>query len=141
MCKVFAGQDPGGYRQINRSIRVGGHSTSIQLEATFWKLLDEIADNQSMSTPKFISTLYDEALEINGEIPNFASMLRTTCALYLRGLSPDSGQLAASARIRRDLIPGAGGHTDRTAAPRPRPAGAGADQPGAGVKAHISSTW
>ena len=43
MCKVFAGQDPEGYRQVNRSVRIGGHSTSIQLEATFWTLLDEIA--------------------------------------------------------------------------------------------------
>ncbi len=38
MCKVFAGQDPAGYRQVNRSVRIGGHSTSIQLEATFWEL-------------------------------------------------------------------------------------------------------
>ncbi|TIM04945.1 ribbon-helix-helix domain-containing protein [Mesorhizobium sp.] len=85
MCRVFAGQDPDGYRQINRSIRIDGHSTSIQLEATFWALLDEIADSQGLTTPKFISKLYDEAIEINGQIPNFASMLRTTCALYLRG--------------------------------------------------------
>jgi predicted DNA-binding ribbon-helix-helix protein len=86
MCKVFAEQDPQGYRQINRSVRIAGHSTSIQLEATFWKLLDEIAESQNMTTPRFISTLYDEALQAQGEIPNFASMLRTTCALYLRGV-------------------------------------------------------
>ncbi|MGB3539874.1 MAG: ribbon-helix-helix domain-containing protein [Mesorhizobium sp.] len=92
MCMVFAGQDPEGYRQINRSIRIGGHSTSIQLEGTFWALLDEIAESQNLTTPKFISTLYDEAIEINGEIPNFASMLRTTCALYLRGHRPGSEQ-------------------------------------------------
>lgn len=95
MCKVFAGQDPDGYRQINRSIRIGGHSTSIQLEATFWELLDEIAESQSLTTPKFISTLYDEAIDINGEIQNFASMLRTTCALYLRGLRPCMEELTA----------------------------------------------
>ncbi|MEP7454523.1 ribbon-helix-helix domain-containing protein [Phyllobacterium sp. SB3] len=86
MCKVFAEQDPQGYRQINRSVRIAGHSTSIQLESTFWKLLDEIAETQNMTTPRFISTLYDEALQAQGEIPNFASMLRTTCALYLRGV-------------------------------------------------------
>jgi hypothetical protein len=45
-----------------------------------------------LTTPKFISTLYDEAIEINGEIPNLASMLRTTCALYLRGSRPDGGK-------------------------------------------------
>ena len=98
MCKVFAGQDPEGYRQINRSIRLAGHSTSIQLEATFWKLLDEIAASQGLSTPKFISTLYEEALEINGQIPNFASLLRTTCALYLRGMRPSGDERLALQR-------------------------------------------
>lgn len=88
MCKVFAEQDPEGYRTINRSVRIGGHSTSIQLEATFWTLLDEIAASQNLTTTRFISTLYDEAIEANGEIPNFASMLRTTCALYLKGSRP-----------------------------------------------------
>ncbi len=50
--------------------------------------MDEIAQGQGMTAPKFLSTLYDEALEINGHIPNFASMLRTTCALYLRDRQP-----------------------------------------------------
>jgi predicted DNA-binding ribbon-helix-helix protein len=95
MCKVFAGQDPNGYRQVNRSVRIGGHSTSIQLEVAFWDMLDEIAEAQGLSTPKFISKLYDEAIEINGDIPNFASMLRTTCALYLRGHRPEVGEQTA----------------------------------------------
>jgi predicted DNA-binding ribbon-helix-helix protein len=101
MCKVFAEQDPQGYRQINRSVRIAGHSTSIQLEATFWKLLDEIAESQNMSTPRFISTLYDEALQAQGEIPNFASMLRTTCALYLRGVqaSPELASANSAALV------------------------------------------
>jgi predicted DNA-binding ribbon-helix-helix protein len=89
MCKVYAGQNPQGYKTINRSIRIGGHSTSIQLEAVFWDLLDEIAQSQNLTTPKFISTLYQEAIEINGEIHNFASMLRSTCALYLTGHRPE----------------------------------------------------
>lgn len=95
MCRVFAGQDPEGYRQVNRSVRIAGHSTSIQLEAAFWALLDEIAAGQGLTTPKFLSKLYDEAIEINGEVPNFASMLRTTCALYLRGHRPADEELAA----------------------------------------------
>lgn len=95
MCKVFAGQNPDGYRQVNRSVRIGGHSTSIQLEAAFWALIDEIARKQGLTTPKFLSTLYDEAIEINGEIPNFASMLRTTCALYLKGHHPALEELTA----------------------------------------------
>lgn len=85
MCGVFAGQDPQRYRAVNRSVRIGGHSTSIQLEAAFWNLIDEIADSQRMSTSRFLSTLYDEALEINGSVSNFASMLRTSCLIYLMG--------------------------------------------------------
>jgi predicted DNA-binding ribbon-helix-helix protein len=99
MCRIFAAQDPKSYRQINRSIRIGGRSTRIQLEAAFWDILDAIAENQGCSTPKFISKLYDEAIEINGEIPNFASMLRTTCALYLRGLRPTPDEQAALKQI------------------------------------------
>ena len=84
MCSIFSAQDPAGYRQVNRSIRIAGHSTSIQLEAAFWNLIDEIAESQRMTTPKFLSSLYEEVIELRGEVPNFASMLRTTCVLYLK---------------------------------------------------------
>lgn len=83
MCEVFAGQDPDRYRPINRSVRIAGHSTSIQLEAAFWVLIDEIAEGQGMATSRFLSTLYDEALAINGSVPNFASLLRTSCLIHL----------------------------------------------------------
>lgn len=83
MCHIFAGQDPENYRFISRSIRLDGHSTSVKLEAKFWRILDSIADMQSLSTPQFLSRIYDEALEINGNVPNFASLLRCACALYL----------------------------------------------------------
>jgi predicted DNA-binding ribbon-helix-helix protein len=94
MCHVFAGQDASRYQQVSRSVRIGGHSTSIRLEAAFWALLDEIAGTQGMSTPKFLSVLHDEALELNGEMSNFASMLRTTCLLYLHGAHGDAGDEA-----------------------------------------------
>ena len=85
MCEVFAGQDPQRYRPVNRSVRIGGHSTSIQIEAAFWVLIDEMSASQGMSTSRFLSTLYDEALEINGSVPNFASLLRTSCLIYIMG--------------------------------------------------------
>ncbi|MAY62980.1 MAG: DNA-binding protein [Rhizobiales bacterium] len=97
MCNVFAAQDPSRYQNVNRSLRIDGHSTSIQLEQAFWDLLDEIAHSQGMSTPKFLSKLYDEAVEINGAVPNFASLLRTTCALYLQGARPTQAELHALA--------------------------------------------
>ena len=93
MCNVFSGQDPDGYKAINRSVRIAGHSTSIQLESAFWDLLDEIALSQGLTTSKFMSTLYDEAIEKQGKIPNFASMLRTTCVLYLHGARPEDAEL------------------------------------------------
>lgn len=85
MCEVFATQDPDRYRPVNRSVRIGGHSTSIQLEAAFWDIIDEIASGQDMSTPRFLSTLYDEAMHVNGAVPNFASLLRTSCLIYQGG--------------------------------------------------------
>ena len=103
MCQIFAGQDPANYRYITRSVRLGGHATSIRLEATFWDILDELADSQGMTTPRFLSALYDEVLEQQGEIANFASLLRVGCVLYLR--QPERVLRAA----RRELVAGAAG--------------------------------
>ncbi len=101
MCQIFAGQDPGNYRFITRSLRLAGHATSIRLEATFWDILDELAESQGMTTPRFLSTLYDEVLEQHGEIANFASLLRVSCVNYLR--QPERVMQVA----RRELVAGA----------------------------------
>ena len=85
MCQIFAGQDPANYQYITRSVRLGGYATSIRLEATFWRILDELAESQGMTTPRFLSTLYDEVLELHGEIANFSSLLRVSCVNYLKG--------------------------------------------------------
>lgn len=83
MCHIFAGQNPENYKFVTRSLRLAGHSTSVKLEAKFWSILDEVATEQTLSTPQFLSKIYDEALMINGDVPNFASLLRCACALYL----------------------------------------------------------
>lgn len=83
MCRIFAGQDPASYEPITRSLRLAGHATSIRLEAAFWTILDEIAASQGFSTPRFLSVLYDEVLELHGEVRNFASLLRVSCMKYL----------------------------------------------------------
>ena len=97
MCNLYAGQDPSLYTQVNRSLRLAGYATSIRLEGAFWAILDDIAASQELSTPKFLSLLYDEAVAINGEMKNFASMLRTTCVLHLGGARPSAEELAALA--------------------------------------------
>lgn len=83
MCRIFSGQDPASYEPITRSVRLAGHATSIRLEAGFWTILDEIAASQGFSTPRFLSVLYDEVLELHGELHNFASLLRVSCMKYL----------------------------------------------------------
>lgn len=83
MCRIFAGQDPEIYKVVTRSVRLNGFCTSIRLEALFWSILDEIAAGESMSTPRFISTLYDEVLEEWGSVGNFTSLLRVTCTAHM----------------------------------------------------------
>lgn len=97
MCRIFAGQDPANYENITRSVRLGGYATSIRLEASFWDILDQIAINQDMTTPRFLSVLYDEVVEIHGEVPNFASLLRVSCVNYLR--QPERTLAAAHAEL------------------------------------------
>jgi predicted DNA-binding ribbon-helix-helix protein len=88
MCRIFAGQDPASYESITKSIRLGGHATSIRLEARFWDILSEIAAGQNIPLPRFLTTLYDEALEIHGHVANFASLLRVSCLVYLSHAEP-----------------------------------------------------
>jgi predicted DNA-binding ribbon-helix-helix protein len=91
MCHIFAGQAPETYESQTRSVRIGGHSTSIRLEAAFWAILEEVAAHQGMSLGKFVTRLHDEVLELHGEVSNFASLLRCSCLIYLgevRGKAP-----------------------------------------------------
>lgn len=84
MCMIYAQQDPAIYKGVTRSVRLKGFSTSIRLEAMYWTVLDEIAAGQGMTTPRFISELYDEVIELRGEMGNFASLLRVTCTVYIQ---------------------------------------------------------
>ncbi|MCB4770792.1 ribbon-helix-helix domain-containing protein [Ancylobacter sp. Lp-2] len=83
MCQIFAGQDPETYEFQTRSMRIGGHSTSIRLEAAFWAILEQVAAHQGISLGKFVTKLHDEVLELHGEVRNFASLLRCSCLIYL----------------------------------------------------------
>jgi predicted DNA-binding ribbon-helix-helix protein len=100
MCHVFASQNPNNYAYETRSVRLLGAVTSVRLEAKFWRVVDEIASSQNMSTPLFLNTLYTEVIELRGEVPNFASLLRCCCLNYL---APDfdKAQLAKEAKTAR----------------------------------------
>lgn len=97
MCEIFAGQSPKRYTPVTRRIRLNGQSTSIRLEATFWRIIDEIAASQGLSTPKFISTLHSEVLELNGEARNFTSLLRCAALIHMgeAGDAPEDVAVAA----------------------------------------------
>jgi predicted DNA-binding ribbon-helix-helix protein len=82
VCHIFASTDPALFAPVTRSVRVAGVVTSIRLEAMFWSQLDEIAASQSMPTARFLSTLYDEVVQLRGEIGNFASLLRVICSRH-----------------------------------------------------------
>ena len=64
---MFAGQDQERYEPVTRRLRLNGQSTSIRLERSFWKIVDQIAAKEKLSTPAFISKLHAEVLEIHGE--------------------------------------------------------------------------
>ncbi len=92
MCHLFASQPPHTYESQTRSIRIGGHATSIRLEVVYWDILKELAAHQGMSLGKFITTLHDEVLDLHGEVQNFASLLRCSCLLYVSDVRPKAGQ-------------------------------------------------
>ena len=82
MCHLFAHQAQRDYESQTRSLRMGGHCTSIRLEMSFWDTLEEIAAKEGMSLAKFLTTLHDEVLDHHGEVKNFASLLRCSCLIY-----------------------------------------------------------
>ncbi|MGL5115417.1 MAG: ribbon-helix-helix domain-containing protein [Beijerinckiaceae bacterium] len=83
MCLMFSGQNPENYTYHTRSIRLGGHGTSIRLEAAFWTILEEIAAMDGLTLAKFLTKLHDEVLEFQGEATNFTSLLRCACLTYV----------------------------------------------------------
>ena len=88
MCKLLTNGKAQDFRPVSRSIRLGGHSTSLRLEASFWRALDNLARDEGVSTPKLIETLHAEASELlygaDGAGMNLASVLRTACLLVAR---------------------------------------------------------
>ncbi len=43
---------------------------------------DNIAIGEGMSVSRLVASLYDEAVDLHGEVANFASLLRTVCLIY-----------------------------------------------------------
>jgi predicted DNA-binding ribbon-helix-helix protein len=79
------------HEKQTRSLRIGGHCTSIRLEKSFWETLEEIAANEDMSLAKLLTTLHNEVLDHHGEVKNFASLLRCACLVYRSRSAPLPG--------------------------------------------------
>jgi predicted DNA-binding ribbon-helix-helix protein len=107
MCRIFSSQPPEAYESETRSVRLGGHVTSIRLEAAFWAILEEISSSQGVSLPRFLTKLHDEVLETGGHGQNFASLLRCACLTYVTQIR---NQPAAEHTFRetaaKDFTPG-----------------------------------
>ena len=97
MCQLFASQYPDSYAFETRSIRLNGQSTSLRLEKVFWGILEEIAADEGMSVPRFISTLHQEILLLRGEVPNFTSHLRCICVIARTSAQPGGRARAEAA--------------------------------------------
>lgn len=82
MCRIYAATPPSDYESVTRSVRLHGAVTSIRLEARFWGIIDAMAAAEGRSTPRFLAALHDEVLELQGEVRNFASLLRVICASH-----------------------------------------------------------
>ena len=83
MCSMFSQIKPDAYTYQTRSVRLGGHATSIRLEASFWQTLEEIAATENVSLGRFLTKLHDEVLEFRGETQNFTSLLRCACLTHM----------------------------------------------------------
>jgi predicted DNA-binding ribbon-helix-helix protein len=102
MCNLFAHQPQRDYECQTRSLRIGGHCTSIRLEISFWDTLEEIAAKQNMTLAKFVTTLHNEVLDLHGEVRNFASLLRCSCLIYRSKYAPADVPFAGAAASALD---------------------------------------
>ena len=91
MCSIFSTVRPQDYAFQTRSVRLGGHATSIRLEAMYWTMLEEIAAVQRVTLGRFLSKLHDETLDLNDEPHNFASLLRCACLTYAMEIKGRAG--------------------------------------------------
>jgi len=100
MCHIFAGQAPERYEGETRSVRLGGHVTSVRLEQAYWEILEEVSQSQGMTLGKFMTTLHDEVLELRGEVQNFTSLLRCACLTYIEEVR---GNASANAALEAEV--------------------------------------
>ena len=83
MCGVIARSGPEPFRRVSRSVRIGGHATSIRLEAAFWDVLAAMAARQGMTVPELLGALHEDAVVKRSQRHARYSVLAKGC-LWLR---------------------------------------------------------
>ena len=83
MCRILSSQPASTFAYQTRSVRLGGHATSIKLEAAFWEILEEISLTVNKPLGRFLTELHDEMMFLAGETHNFTSLLRCACLTYV----------------------------------------------------------
>ncbi|KRE18344.1 arylsulfate sulfotransferase [Bosea sp. Root483D1] len=83
MCRLFINADADLWRTRLKSVRLNGFSTSVRLENLYWRVLEEIAARDGMSSGQLLAKLHGELIETHGDGENFASFLRVCCGRYL----------------------------------------------------------
>lgn len=83
MCEIYSGAEPELFELKTRSIRIDGVVTSVRLEAVFWQIIEDIADEANIGVAAFLTRIYQEVLTRDGRVANFASLLRVACTTYL----------------------------------------------------------
>ncbi|MGL5391916.1 MAG: ribbon-helix-helix domain-containing protein [Shewanella sp.] len=83
MCEIYSGAEPELFALKTRSIRIDGVVTSVRLEAIFWHLIEDIAEEAELSVAVLLTRIYREVLARHGHVANFASLLRVACTTYL----------------------------------------------------------
>jgi predicted DNA-binding ribbon-helix-helix protein len=83
VCRLFIGADPALWEKATHSLRLHGLSTSIRIEAFFWRVLEEVAQRDGLILNELLTRLYDEVAQADRDAVNFASFLRVCCGRYL----------------------------------------------------------
>lgn len=95
MCKLFIQADSQLWQSSTRSLRIDGMVTSIRLENSFWRILEDIATRDNMQVPQMITRLYHESIDAGHDLGNFTSFLRVCAIRYV--------SLQASGQIPLDI--------------------------------------
>jgi len=82
MCRLYSRRAQRNFEPQTRSLRIGGHPTSIRLELSFWDTLEEVAAKENASQAQLLTKLHRDILKHRGEVKNFASILRCCCLIY-----------------------------------------------------------